>query len=223
MQNRDILFPGRRPHEQREEKVVRAKFIFSTCYGRRNQASLDPGRLTEDELVQITLDYAENRREYRQMVRKALEEEYYGSSRALGAAVTDVLRVFERTFFWYVVRRLPAEYLAKWEAIKSSNDRSLQGFCKYVVPDASERAGLFAGLRACLRGAGSVGDVRSASCVDNEAGTSVFIYEGAGNVADAGICADDQSQYEDESDFALFSYAQGDFSDPSRCGRFGGD
>ena len=194
MQNRDILFPAMRPHEQREERVVRAKLIFSTCYGRRNQASLDAGRLTEDQLVQITLDYAENRREYRQMVRRALEEEYYGSPRKLGAAVTDVLRVFERTLFWYVVRRLPAEYRAKWEAIKSSNDRSLQGFCKYVVPDASERAGLFSGLRACLGGAGSVDDVHSASCADNEAETSVFIYEGAESVADAGICADDQSR-----------------------------
>lgn len=147
MQNRDILFPGRRPHEQREERVVRAKLIFSTCYGRRSQASLDPRRLTEDQLVQITLDYAENRREYRQMVRRALEEEYYGSPRKLGAAVTDVLRVFDRTLFWYVVRRLPEDLQAKWEAIKSSNDRSLQGFCKYVVPDPVERANLFAKLR----------------------------------------------------------------------------
>lgn len=56
-----------------------------------------------------------------------------------------VFRVFEMTLFQYVVRRLPEQLQEIWKALKSGQ-KSLQGFCRCIVPNPAERKYLFARL-----------------------------------------------------------------------------
>ena len=126
--------------------------MFAEQYGQKHGTALDPERLTRDELVLITLDYAENSRPYRRRTKEAIAA---GACPFLiGSRKTQlqgVLRVFERTFFGYVAGFLPEKYQKKWAALES-RDRDLQGFCERVVPDAAERAALFAQIRKAAEG-----------------------------------------------------------------------
>ena len=82
--------------------------MFAEQYGQKHGTALDPERLTRDELVLITLDYAENSRPYRRRVREAIAAGacpfLVGSQKT---QLQGVLRVFERTFFGYVAGLLP--------------------------------------------------------------------------------------------------------------------
>ena len=142
----------KQPWEQRAEKVAFAKRVFAEQYGRKHGTALDPERLTRDQLVLITLDYAENSRPYRRHTREAIAA---GACPFLtGSQKTQlqgVLRVFERTFFGYVAGLLPEEHRKRWAALES-RDRDLQGFCERVVPDTAERAELFARIREAAEG-----------------------------------------------------------------------
>ena len=138
--------------EQRAEKVAFAKRVFAEQYGRTHGTALDPERLTRDELVLITLDYAEDGRPYRRSAREAIAAgacPFLAGSRK--TQLQGVLRVFERTFFGYVAGFLPEECQKRWAAVES-RDRDLQGFCERVVPDATERAELFARIREAVEG-----------------------------------------------------------------------
>ena len=126
--------------------------MFAEQYGRAHGTALDPERLTRDELVLITLDYAEHANDYRRRAREAIVAgvcPFLTGSRK--TQLQGVLRVFERTFFDYVARLLPEELQKMWAALES-RDRDLQGFCERVVPDAAKRAELFARIREAAEG-----------------------------------------------------------------------
>ena len=97
----------KQPWEQRAEKVAFAKRVFAEQYGQKHGTALDPERLTRDQLVLITLDYAEDGRPYRRRAREAIAA---GACPFLAGSqktqLQGVLRVFERTFFVYVVELL---------------------------------------------------------------------------------------------------------------------
>ena len=124
--------------------------MFAEQYRRIHGTALDPERLTRDQLVLITLDYAEDGRPYRRSAREVIAA---GACPFLtGSQKTQlqgVLRVFERTFFGYVVELLSEYYRKRWAAL-DNNSKSLQGFCKSVVPDPVERATFFAQIRKAI-------------------------------------------------------------------------
>ena len=136
--------------EQRAEKVAFAKRVFAEQYRRTHGTALDLERLTREQLVLLALDYAEDGRPYRRRVREAIAAgacPFLAGSRK--TQLQGVLRVFERTFFSYVVGFLPEEHRKRWEAL-DSNSKSLQGFCKSVVPNPVERATFFAQMRKAI-------------------------------------------------------------------------
>ena len=124
--------------------------MFAEQYGRAHGTALDPEHLTRDELVLITLDYAEDGRPYRRSAREAIAAGacpfLVGSQKT---QLQGVLRVFERTFFGYAVELLPEEYQKKWKAL-DNNSKSLQGFCKSVAPNPVERAMFLARIRKSI-------------------------------------------------------------------------
>lgn len=134
-------------YKQRLEKTDFAKLVFAEHYGRTHREQLDPSQLTKNELIKITLDYAENSSEYRESVKAALTADYCllltGTPKT---QLQGILRIFERTFFWYVAEHFQEDYQTKWSAL-NSNDKSLQGFCKYVAPSRAERTKFFTQLR----------------------------------------------------------------------------
>ena len=81
--------------------------MFAEQYRRTHGTLLDPERLTRDQLVLITLDYAEDGRPYRRRAREAIAA---GACPFLAGSqktqLQGVLRVFERTFFGYVAELL---------------------------------------------------------------------------------------------------------------------
>ena len=126
--------------------------MFAEQYGQKHGTALDPERLTRDQLVLITLDYAEDGRPYRRSAREAIAAGPCPS--LIGSRKTQlqgVLRVFERTFFGYVAGLLPEEHRKRWVTLES-RDRDLQGFCERVVQDPAERTELFARIREAAEG-----------------------------------------------------------------------
>lgn len=89
--------------------------MFAEQYEKTHGTALDPEHLTKDQLVLITLDYAEHEPDYRRCIREAIAAGLYPHLvENPKTQLFNVLRVFGRTFFGYIAELLPGEYQKKW-------------------------------------------------------------------------------------------------------------